>query len=253
MPFDAASGVYFELVGNGHPLMIGLPLMASHAEIFGEGANALRSGYLDRLTDRYRVCMIDYPSIGQSGDIAPEALTADRVCADLLGVATAAGFDRFAFFGYSWSGAVGLQLAARSDRLSALAIGGWPPLDAPYAAIHAAARARIGEVPPSAMTILRSPDQYRQWDTFYASIAGWDEAAAVAAMRMPRFVVFGADGDLIEAGNPVPIASAIRAHRDSLSEDGWEVHEIPGYGHDVIGQPHLIAPLLRAFLDRYLS
>lgn len=253
MPIDAASGVYFELTGCGHPLMIGLPLMASHTAIFGAETAALHSGFLDRLTDKYQVCTIDYPAIGQSRDIAPEQLTADRVCADLLSVADAAGFDRFAFFGYSWSGAVGLQLASRTDRLSALAIGGWPPLGAPYAEIHAAARARIGKVELGAMAILRSADQYRQWDTFYASVAGWDEAAAISAMKMPKFIVFGADGDLVEAGNRVPIASAIRANRDALTGDGWDVHEIPGHGHNVIGHPELVVPLLRKFLDRHLS
>ncbi|MFO0444000.1 MAG: alpha/beta fold hydrolase, partial [Betaproteobacteria bacterium] len=57
--------------------------------------------------------LLDYPSIGRSRDIAPEALTADRVCADLLGVADAAGCERFAYWGYSWGGNVGLQLATR--------------------------------------------------------------------------------------------------------------------------------------------
>ena len=35
----------------------------------------------------------------------------------LLGVADAAGLSRFAFWGYSWGGNVGLQLASRTDRL----------------------------------------------------------------------------------------------------------------------------------------
>jgi pimeloyl-ACP methyl ester carboxylesterase len=96
MPLDPATGVFYELHGRGRPLMITLPLMASHLEIFGPEGAALLAGYLDRLSDRFQVLLVDYPSIGASRDIAPEALTADRVCADLLGVASAAGFDRFA-------------------------------------------------------------------------------------------------------------------------------------------------------------
>lgn len=253
MPVDPQSGVYFELHGGGQPLMIGLPLMASHLEIFGEGARGMFDGYLDRLTDRYRVLLIDYPAIGRSADIAPEALTADRVCADLLSVADAAGFDRFAWLGYSWSGAVGLQLADRTHRLSALVVGGWPALDAPYAAIHAAAIDRVGQVPDSAMAILRSADQYRQWSAFYASIADWDERASVARIICPRMIFFGGNGDLVEAGHDVPIASTIRKTRAALEAAGWQVHEFPGEGHPLIVKPELVAPEIRRFLDEALS
>lgn len=249
MPVDPASGVWFELRGEGHPLLIGLPLMASHAEVFGDGG-ALRDDYLAHLADRYRVCLVDYPGIGRSADMPPDSLTAERVCADLLSVADAAGFGRFAWFGYSWSGAVGLQLASRTDRLTALAIGGWPPLDAPYEAIHAAVRARIGNVPASAMTVLRTSHQYRQWSTFYASLDDWDEHAAVAAITCPALVVFGADGDLVEDGHPVPIASTIRRTRPRLEALGWEVVELPDQGHPVVMHADLVAPPLRAFLDR---
>ncbi len=252
MPVDPKSGVFYALHGDGPPLLVGLPLMASHVEIFGPDSAAMRDAYLDGLAG-YRVLLVDYPSIGRSADIPPEALTADQVCADLLSVADAAGFDRFAYLGYSWSGAVGLQLADRSDRLTALAIGGWPPLDAPYAAIWAAARARIGHVEPSAMAILRNADQYRQWSTFYSSIADWDEAAAVARIACPCMVFYGGDGDLVEAGQPVPIASAIRGNRQRLEAMGWRVHEIPGHGHPVIGHPDLVVPPLRDFLDTVLK
>jgi pimeloyl-ACP methyl ester carboxylesterase len=135
-------------------------------------------GYLDRLSDRYRVLRVDYPSIGGSRDIAPEALTADRVCADLLAVASAAGFDRFAYWGYSWGAAVGLQLAARTDRLTALVLGGWPPLGAPYDGILQATRLKQPDPEPSSLKVLRSKAQYRQWETFYVSLQGWPEAEA---------------------------------------------------------------------------
>ena len=90
MPLDAASGVFYGVHGRGRPLLIGLPLMASFTSLFGEELRPVLDGYLSRLTDRYQVLLVDYPSIGGSQDIAPEALTADRVCADLLAVAPAA-------------------------------------------------------------------------------------------------------------------------------------------------------------------
>ena len=65
----------------------------------------------------------------------PTTLTAAAVAADLLAIADAAGADRFAYYGYSWLALAGLQLALRTDRLTALAMGGYPPLGGPYAAM----------------------------------------------------------------------------------------------------------------------
>ncbi len=252
MPLDPRTGVHYALHGRGEPLLIGLPLMASHVEIFGAGSEALLRGYLDRLVDRYRVLLVDYPSIGGSRDIAPNELTVDRVCADLLGVASAAGFERFAYWGYSWRGAVGLQLAHRSDRLTALVVGGWPPLGAPYAGILEATRLKQAAPEPSSLKVLRSAAQYRQWETYYASIGDWNEARSVAAIACPKLAMFGGDGDLVEAGVAVPIASAIRAHRVELEAQGWEVVEIPGHGHGVTVLPELVVPPVRRFLDTHL-
>jgi pimeloyl-ACP methyl ester carboxylesterase len=252
MPLDPASGVFYEVQGQGQPLLIGLPLMASFTGLFGTKMQPVLDGYLDRLTDRFRVLRVDYPSIGGSRDIPPEHLTADRVCADLLAVASAAGFERFAYWGYSWGAAVGLQLAARTDRLTALVLGGWPPLGAPYADILQATRLKQPDPEPSSMKVLRSKQQYRQWEAYYSSMLDWPEAASVARLVCPRMVFFGGDGDLIEAGIPIRIASIIREHRAALEQQGWAVQEIIGHGHGVCMAPELIVPPARAFLERAL-
>lgn len=253
MPIDARTGVFYALHGQGQPLMITLPLMASFVDIFGTELQPVLDGYLQRLTDRYRVLLLDYPSIGGSRDIAPQDLTADRVCSDLLGVASAAGFDRFAFWGYSWSGAVGLQLATRTDRLSALVIGGWPPLDGPYREILAAARRKLPNPEPSSLKILRSAAQYAQWIAYYESMLDWPERQAVSRIACPRMVYFGANGDLVEAGIEVTIASNIRRQLGTLQAGGWTVQELPGQGHGVCMVPELVVPPVRAFLDSSLG
>jgi pimeloyl-ACP methyl ester carboxylesterase len=238
--------------GQGPPVLIGLPLMASFTELFGSEMQPVLDGYLSRLTDRYRVLRVDYPSIGSSRDIAPEDLTADRVCADLLAVASAAGFDRFAYWGYSWGAAVGLQLAARTNRLSALVLGGWPPLGAPYTGILQATRLKQANPEPSSLKVLRSKDQYRQWEAYYSSMLDWPEAESVARIVCPRMVFFGGEGDLAEAGIPIRIASLIREHRPALEQLGWVVHEFPGQGHGVCMAPELVVPPVRSFLDKVL-
>src|SRR6266849_5062837 len=84
------------------------------------------------LSDAFRVAAFDYEGHVLSTP-KPDTLTPANVAYDLLAVADAVGADRFAYYGYSWLAVIGLQLAIRTDRLSALAIGGFPPLDGPYA------------------------------------------------------------------------------------------------------------------------
>jgi pimeloyl-ACP methyl ester carboxylesterase len=248
MPFTPETGIWYEAHGSGPAVFVGLPLMASHSEIFGATAQPMLDAWLAALTPHFTVLLADYPGIGRSRDHDPATMTAGRVVADLLDVADAAGIASFAWAGYSWSGAVGLQLASRSDRVTALTIGGWPALGAPYAAIHAASVAKIGNVPQSAMIILRNSDQYRQWSTFYASLLDWPEAEAIAKITFPKLLYFGSEGDLIEAGHSVPIATACRGNRSRLEAQGWQVKEIQGYGHEVIGQTGLVVPFVSDFL-----
>ncbi len=94
--------IYYAVHGHpkGKPLFLGFPIFASYSQIFPQQAGVL-NGFLDRLTDRYRVLVADYPSIGRSGMTPANELTADRACADMLAVADDAGFKEFAWWGYA--------------------------------------------------------------------------------------------------------------------------------------------------------
>ena len=74
----------------------------------------------------------------------------------------------------------------------------------------------------------------------------WPESQAVPGITCPRMLQFGAEGDLVEAGIPVTIASNIRRHRSTLLAQGWTLHEVPGQGHGVCMQPELVVPPVRA-------
>lgn len=255
MPQDTKSGVYYELHGQGTPLFLGFPLFASQAEIFGEAGAGVLSGFLGRLTDRYRVLVADYPSIGRSTTIPPEQFTADRAMADMLSVADAAGFGRFAWFGYSVGAAIGLQLATRTDRLAALAIGGWTPLGGQYEDMRRLGLVNVDNPPPHARVVLRSPGQYRQWSNFWGSLVVWPEQDAVPGIRCPRLAFAGANADAdINAGTPtngieIHYAATLRERRREIEALGWRVELIEGHGHAVGLDPAVAAPLLRGFLD----
>lgn len=242
-------GIYYEVHGAGQPLFLGFPVMASHAEIFGAASAPVRSAFLGALTDRYRVLIADYPNCGRSTSPPPAEMTIERVCADMLRVADAADFERFAWWGGTFGAVTGLNLAARTDRLTALVSAGWPPLDAPYSQLLRGARASVANPPEHARVILRAPDQYAQWVTFYESLVGWPEADAVAGIRCPRLVAYGADAETSVSDIALPMAEIIRSTRRRLEGLGWRVIEIPDSGSAVILDPGTLVPVVRSWLD----
>ena len=245
-----AGPVYFQLHGpeSGPKLLLGFPIFASYAAIFGPEAAGVLTGFLDRLTDRYRVMVADYPNCGKTYVPPPGEMTAARVSADLLGAATDAGFDRFAYWGYAWGAAAGLQIASRTDRLTALVIGGWSPLGGDYQAMLAAATQSLPNPSASSMRVLRSKEQYAQWVTFYTSVLSWPEAESVAKFTCPRMAFAGAESNAI-----VSYAATLRERQAELERMGWYVTEIPGRGHDVGLDPAAVVPVVRPFLDRSIG
>jgi pimeloyl-ACP methyl ester carboxylesterase len=190
VPVSAGTSIPFAVVGNGPALLTLKP----HG-----GDQAL-------LTERYRVAALDYPTaVMLNARDGWAAFTPDRVCSDILGVADAMGVRSFAFYGYSWGGVVGLQLATRTSRVSALAIGGWPPLGAPYA-----------EMPNG--TAERTMYSY-----FYDSLVNWPERQAIARIGCPR-MAFAGSNDIIRAAHVTArIAPLLAEHRVELERMGWVV------------------------------
>lgn len=244
------SPIHFEVHGpeDGLPLFLGFPLFASYAEIFGAEQAVVKEDFLSRLTDRYRVLLADYPNVGRTFTPPPAEMTPDRVYSDLLSVADAAGFDRFAYCGHLWGAVNGLMLASRSDRVTALICGTWPPLGAPYADMLRGVEIQLAEPPPHALVILRDPEQYAQWQTFYLGVQGWDEVEAVAAITCPRLALIGSEAESAVAGIPLRLVERVREARPSLEGMGWVVREIPGAETGAILDAEVMVPEMRRFL-----
>lgn len=237
--------VHFKVFGSGTPLILGYPIRL-HGAAGDMGAAAL-PGYLERLTDCYQVLVMDYPYQDSVAKSARPRMTADQVCKDLIAVADAAGFARFVWWGFSWGGLVGLQLASRSDRVSGLVCGAWPPLEGPCADTLRAIRVLASDPPPG-LTV--SPEQFVP---FYESVQNWDEAAALETIRCPRLVFVGSDDEFELAGVKLRFAATIRQHRPFLEKNGWCVTEIPGRDHSVYADPAAVVPVVREFLDRAIQ
>ena len=222
----------YEEFGSGPVLIVGPPITLSSSEI-------IRTSYLKGLTDRYRVILMDYPT----SDEEASSFTPDRVTEDILAVANAAGADRFAWYGFSWGAVVGLQLAARTNRLTALVCGGWPPLGGPYAATLAASEALAAKVPAG-----------RTMVTYYRALQNWPERQELSKFTVPSMVFAGAQDEIVTlSGDRLRIAGVISKHRTELETLGWTVKLVNGFGHDLVNHPEVVVPLIRAFLDVQLS
>jgi pimeloyl-ACP methyl ester carboxylesterase len=209
----------FRVQGSGGPTVLAL--------------ERFPKGYYDRLAERYRVVVIDYPPKDDSPAFA-ESFTPDKVCSDIMAVADSVGADRFAWYGFSWGGVVGLQLAGRTDRLSALICGGWPPLGAPYRDMPKAAR------------------DGKHITTFYTHLVDWPERDAVAKIRCPRMTFAGSKDVIVTPEVTARIGPLISEHRAELQRMGWVVHLVDGIDHSLGGRPDIVTPIVREFLDPIL-
>lgn len=261
------------VLGDGPAVL--LPVNTTMIE--GEAAERMRAWGADpnvghtlatSLADAgFRVIAADYEAhLAQHPK--PLTLTAHAVAADLLAVADAADADRFAYYGYSWLALAGLQLAVRTDRLTALAMGGFPPLGGPYGPMLTVTRAAhrmalanrdkqpdAAEVRPGdwdAVEVTQAPDQTQQYVTLYESLENFDERAALDRLGIPRLAFAGARDNI--AYGPqwdsarVAIADALSGHRDELVERGWTVELVPDADHLSAAHAATVLPILTPWL-----
>jgi pimeloyl-ACP methyl ester carboxylesterase len=251
--------------GSGPTLLMPvnpIPVEGEQADVLRRyGADPrLGRSLIDGLRDVARVVAFDY-----EGHVLtqpkPETLTPDNVVADMLAVADAAGADRFAWYGYSWLAMIGLQLAIRTDRLTGLAMGGYPPIDGLYEEMRRVTRAShdraTGAIPidPDGdewSSESLSVDQTRQFVTLYEALRDFDDRAVVGQVAVPR-LCFGGSADQIEYGKGwgdvrVDIAGPIVRNRAELERFGWRVIVLDGLDHMAAMQANRVVPILRDWL-----
>ncbi|MCY1140122.1 alpha/beta hydrolase [Actinoplanes sp. Pm04-4] len=261
-------GSCIDVQSQGSGPAIFLPV--STAILEGEQADAIRAWGADPNNGHalatglaeagFRVITADYEGhLNQHP--APPTLTADAVAADLLSMA---GVDRFAYYGYSWLALSGLQLAIRTEKLTALAMGGYPPLGGPYEAMLAVTRKAhemalnpppppTGEAVPGdwdSVAFTQTPDQTRQFVTLYESLQNFDDSTV--HLGIPR-LAFAGEEDNIQYGSAwdnayVTLAEPTVRNREALTKDGWEVALIPKADHMVAMQAANVLPILIPWL-----
>ena len=260
------STIEIEVDGEGPTLLLPInprPVEGPLAEQMRQYGTdpALGQSLIKGLRDAFRVIAFDYE--GQCLAIPkPDTLTPANVANDLLAVADATGADRFAYYGYSWLAVIGLQLAIRTDRLSALIMGGFPPLNGPYEEMLQVTTATyemaIGTRPtPSADESewsggSLSRDQTQQFVTLYKALQEFDDRAAQARITCPRLCFVGSADEIQYDKNwgnvLVSLAGPVVREQAQLSALGWNVRVLDGLDHIQAMQPGQVVPLLRSWL-----
>jgi pimeloyl-ACP methyl ester carboxylesterase len=270
------STIEVEVQGEGPALLLPVnprPVEGPQAEELRRWGTdpALGRKLVDGLKDAFRVVAFDY-----EGHVLatpkPDTLVPDNLAGDFLAVADSAGAARFAWYGYSWLAVAGLQLAIRTDRVSALVMGGFPPIDGPYdemlritAATHRLATEPRDPAAPAAtpasspeetdwstVEVTLSEAQTRQFVTLYQALQGFDDRAAQARLACPRLCFAGAADD-IEYGERwggvrVRMAAPLLERRGELEAYGWDVRVLDGLDHTQAMQADTVLPVLRPWL-----
>ena len=225
------------------------------------------------LAASFRVIAADYEG-HRMAHPAPDTLTPENLAVDLLAIADAADAGSFGYYGYSWLALSGLQLAIRTDRLWALAMGGFPPRDGPYASMLAVTRAAhslstptSSPAPPAAADVepgdwdaapvQTTEGQTRQFVTLYEALQDFDDAAAALSRGLPR-LAFAGSADQIDYGPKwggvrVRIGEPLAAHQRELVAAGWDVRVLPGLDHLSAMHSAVVVPLLTAWFGKRSS
>jgi pimeloyl-ACP methyl ester carboxylesterase len=270
------SAIEVQVHGEGPALLLPVnprPIEGPRAEELRRWGNdpALGRSLIDGLADAFRVVAFDY-----EGHVLatpkPDTLVPDNLARDFLAVADAAGADRFAWYGYSWLAVGGLQLAIRTERVSALVMGGFPPIDGPYSeflrvtiATHRmateprdpAAPAPADELDWSTVEVTMTEAQTRQFVTLYQALQGFDDRAAQARLACPRLCFAGSADDIDYGerwgGVRVRLAAPLLERRTELERYGWDVRVLDGLDHTQAMQATNVLPILRPWLTATLA
>jgi pimeloyl-ACP methyl ester carboxylesterase len=274
------SAIEVQVHGEGPALLLPVnprPVEGPQAEVMRRWGNdpALGRSLVDGLKDAFRVVAFDYEGQVLATPKA-DTLVPDNLARDFLAVADSAGADRFAWYGYSWLALSGLQLAIRTDRVSALVMGGYPPIDGPYAemlrvttathrmaaepragtASRASAEAAPDELDWSTVEVTMSEAQTRQFVTLHQALQRFDDRAAQARLACPR-LCFAGSADEIDyeerwGGVRVSLVRPLLERRAELEGYGWDVRVLDGLDHTQAMQAASVLPVLRPWLTAAL-
>ena len=232
---------------------------------------------IDSLADRYRVIAFDYE--GHVMEYPKSNLTPENITNDFLAIADAVNAETFAYYGYSWLALCGMQLAIRSNRLQALIMGGFPPLNGIYKEMLIVTEqaykmsleqktkkkdintkyqdfTNYEDYDWSDSTLETSPNQTGQFLKLYESLKTFNDKDAQNDICCSKLCFVG-DKDSISypenwGGILVDIGNKVINSKLELESFGWFVQILKDCDHTKAMQPDKVIPILLSFLlDNY--
>lgn len=255
MPTAMSDGIriHFEVEGQGPALVI-------HHGFLGSPQSWRDAGYVDAMTNRYQVILIDARGHGRSDkphDVA--VYSYEQMAADVLAVLDAAGVARMHFWGYSMGGFVGFRLARLAPtRVRSLVLGGCQPFPVPEEGL-AEMRGWVRDLGQGMAAFIMGfeasegplpPDLKATWMTF--------DAPALAASAGRQLL-----GD--QAGVPEPYDDLTMPCLLYAGTEDCFAHDLPraaaalpdaravlfgGYDHGATFDNSEIVPYVQSFLER---
>ncbi|GFE83721.1 hypothetical protein GCM10011487_57210 [Steroidobacter agaridevorans] len=234
------TNIYYEVHGTGKKFL----LLGHYMHPESKSLNS----YVDGLGERYRIIVTDYPGTsGRSEDAKLYTFTPAALARDHLSILDAVGAREFAYYGYSFDAAIGLQLALRTNRMKAFIAGGFPMMNGPYQEMLKSLRANVIDRGNSPHT----PEIARQYLTYVEGLQSFDDRSAQRRLKMPRLNFLGVDDKVPLIGNgTVDFYGIFVASKRDLETAGWDVIAIPGKDHVGAAQPDVTIPLIRKWLDK---
>jgi pimeloyl-ACP methyl ester carboxylesterase len=183
------------------------------------------------LADRFTLIVASPRDYGRSTRTGGPDYQAERWASDLQAVARHVGYERFLFFGYSFTGAFGPWLARQlrgTDSVMAVAAGGFPLLG-DYRVTLTDVEGQARELERDPETLAKVQERFDPWAAraFYRDLATLAPDALVDDLPCPLYCFWG-DRDT----DAVAMVLSHTAYRAGLQERGVPFDVYPGYDHE---------------------
>lgn len=213
-------------------------------------------GYVDSLSQRFRLILLDARGHGQSDKPHdPADYTLDHRVADVLAVMDVEGIEMAHHWGYSMGGQVCYHLAvSHAERVRSVVIGGMHPFERDPAPLNQRI-AQLQEQGVAGFTELFESEFGQSTDAERARLDDNDPLALAAATAAIRDEPELTDGHLSTVTLPALIYCGDEDHQflegarwaaDTMNAD---FVEIPGSDHMTAQDPERVLPIVMAFYE----
>lgn len=246
--------IYYEVEGQGPPLLLYHPTTSSSADFRDVG-------YVDRLKDRFQVISLDCRAHGQSDSPHDEAAyELVRLVGDVVAVLDEIDIEATHFYGYSLGGRVGFGLGYLfPERVRSLILAGGSYLPEPDFSEAMLASLEKGGMPQLVEDIEARMGEALS-PAFRARLLEMDAKAFIAYIRQTR-LESGLEHALPDMNVPVLLINVghhperyDQLRRASTLLPNARLIENPGGDDDILyWRTDLIAPLIIGFVDEINS